>query len=81
MLTKRTNLLFEEDLWLNLVTLAEQKKTSVGELVRQAVRLVYLDKSVNQKRMAAWKKILETRPRPYPGRIDYKELINHGRRY
>lgn len=81
MLTKRTNLLFEEDLWLNLVTLAEQKKVSVGELVRQAVRTVYVDKNINQKRMAAWEKILEIRPKPYLGRIDYKGLINYGRKY
>ena len=41
MLTKRTNILFDEELWNLLVTLAVKQKTSVGDLVRSAARKVY----------------------------------------
>lgn len=80
MLTKRTNLLFDENMWHTLTTIAAEKKTSVGELVRNAVRRVYTDKRIIEKRAKAIKSILAIR-KVQKGRIDYKELINHGRKY
>ncbi len=41
MLTKRTNILFDENLWKKLNTLAKKQKTSVGELTRRAVKEAY----------------------------------------
>jgi len=41
MLTKRTNILFSEQEWQLLTTLATQKTTSVGQLVRHAVANTY----------------------------------------
>lgn len=64
MLTKRTNILFDEKLWEILTRLAQEKKTSVGDLVRKAVEA-----------------ILRHRPTPVKGKIDYKALINAGRKY
>lgn len=49
MLTKRTQILFDKQLWKTLVGLAKEKKTSVGELVRTAVRKEYLNEAVHLK--------------------------------
>lgn len=80
MLTKRTNILFDENLWKTLTREAKKRKTSVGKLVRQAVEKMYArDKELEERRKAiehikAIRKISK-------GKIDYKELINYGRRY
>ncbi len=50
MLTKRTNILFEEQSWKKLTTLARSRGTSVGELVRQAVNKEYSD-SIRQEQV------------------------------
>ncbi|MBI2315044.1 hypothetical protein HYU93_03240 [Candidatus Daviesbacteria bacterium] len=49
MLIKRTQILFDKQLWNTLVDLAKEKKTSVGELVRTAVRKEYLHKTAHLK--------------------------------
>lgn len=41
MLNKRTQILFDNHLWRELTSLAESQKTSVGNLVRQAVTKTY----------------------------------------
>ena len=41
MLAKRTNILFEEAMWEKLELLAQKRETSVGELVREALRKTY----------------------------------------
>ena len=79
MLTKRTNILFEKDMWKKLLAISAAQKRSVGDLVRLAVRQVYyadrdlvkLSKAVSEVR----------RIRKYMGKVDYKELINFGRKY
>ena len=81
MLTKRTNILFDDDLWNLLTNVARKEKTSVGEVVRKAVRKVYSEDEISRRRTEACKRILAIRPKPYPGKIDYKELINYGRKY
>lgn len=53
MLIKRTQILFDKELWNTLVELAKEKKTSVGELVRRAVREKYEeDKLLNKRKKA-----------------------------
>ncbi len=79
MLTKRTNLLFEEDLWQTLAALANEKNTSVGDLVRRAVRRMYID----DKEKVTQKQVIETifRIRKMQKKsVDYKTLINYGRK-
>ncbi len=77
MLTKRTNLLFEEELWQLLAAKAAEKELSVGELVRQAVRRVYIED--NQGRiLQASRKILANRK--FGRKIAYQALINYGRK-
>ena len=43
MLTKRTNILFDEQSWKKLTSLARGRGISVGELVRTAVQKEYSD--------------------------------------
>ena len=43
MLTKRTQILFDEYLWNLLVKIARSRNTSIGELVRSAVKKQYID--------------------------------------
>jgi hypothetical protein len=80
MLTKRTNLLFEEDLWQTLTAIASQKNTSVGDLVRKAVRRVYIDTEKVQTRKQAIEKIFRIR-KIQKKPVNYKALINYGRKY
>ena len=79
MLTKRTNILFSEQTWSKLTRLAQKRGSSVGELVRDAVQDSYFDDKQNDRAAAAYHSIIRHRKR-VPGKIDYKELINEGRR-
>ncbi|MBM3209520.1 hypothetical protein FJZ40_04495 [Candidatus Shapirobacteria bacterium] len=79
MLTKRTNILFEEDLWLTLAALAQSQEVSVGELVREAVRKTYFGEGKQKKITQAVESILVTRKKQ--AGINYGELINHGRKH
>ncbi|KKR32020.1 MAG: hypothetical protein UT63_C0054G0007 [Candidatus Gottesmanbacteria bacterium GW2011_GWC2_39_8] len=79
MLNKRTNILFEEEVWNKLSLLAEKQDTSVGELIRNAVKQVYLGNNKQEKIKSAYDTILAVRKTQK--NIDYKELINYGRKY
>ena len=80
MLTKRTNILFENELWDLLVGVAQREKTSVGEIVRKAVRKVYSEDEIIERRKKALETIKRIRVRQ-KGIVDYKALINEGRKY
>jgi len=82
MLTKRTNILFEEELFQHLVALASKNGTSVGDLVRKAVIKVYQKPDFNQKQMRVHKEIIKLKKGF--GKISFKEIkemINYGRKY
>lgn len=81
MLTKRAHILFEETLWKELIRLANEKKTSVGNLVREAVEDKYAMETNLKQRRRAIEAIRRHRPAPAKGKIDYKKLINAGRKY
>jgi hypothetical protein len=51
-LIKRTNILFSVDQWQKLTQLAQERESSVGELVRAAVRRTYFSE-VEGERMKA----------------------------
>ena len=51
-LVKKTTILFPPDMYDQLAALAKQRKTSVGELVREACRTRYFGPSV-EARLAA----------------------------
>ena len=79
MLTKRTQILFDEELWKQLVKISVVKKTSIGQLIREAVEEKYQKKLKLSERKALLERIEKIRPH-FKGRIDYKELINYGRK-
>lgn len=79
MLTKRTNILFEEKTWKQLTDLAKKQNTSVGHLVRTAVEKEFSAEQELQARKKALDHIRQIRPKPVRGKIDYKALINEGR--
>ena len=79
MLTKRTNILFDENLWKLLKTEASRRKTSVGKLVRDAVAKMYAREEELEERRKALDHILKIRKRVQG--INYKEYINYGRRF
>lgn len=80
MLDKRTNILFEEQLFNHLVNLASEKNTSVGNLVRQAVVRVYFYKG-NKKRVDAVSEILRLRKKVPPIKnSEIKDFIEYGRK-
>ncbi|PIP88180.1 hypothetical protein COW80_01865 [Candidatus Beckwithbacteria bacterium CG22_combo_CG10-13_8_21_14_all_01_47_9] len=81
MLTKRVNFLFEEETLQMLRERAVLEQESVGELVRRAGKKTYenKDEARLKKIRAAHKWILANRK--VFKNIDYKALINAGRKY
>lgn len=78
MLTKRTNILFSRETWAKLERLARKQHASVGQLVRDAVQDRYFDE-IQKRAKEAYESILRNRIR-IPGKLDYKALINEGRK-
>ena len=81
MLNVRAQILFDKTLWKTLNRVSKTKKTSISKLVRTAVEEVYMKTAELEIRRKAIESILKHRPAPVKGRIDYKALINYGRRY
>ena len=80
MLTKRTNILFDNDLWDLLNSVAKREKSSMGEVVRKAVSKVYRDDNFIEQKRKAFETIKKFRVKQR-GSVDYKALINEGRKY
>ena len=80
MLTKRTNILFDPELWNLLVAQSQTEKLSIGELVRKAVVKTYVSDEIQERRSKAIQRILAIRKKQ-KGKVNYKELINYGRKY
>ncbi|MCG2691399.1 hypothetical protein L6272_01085 [Microgenomates group bacterium] len=79
MLTKRVNFLFEEETYRMLQERAVTESISVGDLVRRTVKKTYAGDNKQQKIAKAIQDI--RRIRKVFKNIDYKELINAGRKY
>lgn len=80
MLTKRTNILFDEHLWNKLTQVAKTERTSVGKLIRTTLTEKYLENDDLERIQKACAEI-EKHRKHFKGKIDYKELINYGRKY
>lgn len=78
MLNKRTNILFDNELWEKLTRLASAKKISVGKIVRTAVEKEINAEEKLKQRQSAIENIRKIRPH-LKGKINYKALINYGR--
>ena len=80
MLTYRTQILLDNETMQSLKKLAEMQKTTVGKLVRTAIRKTYLIPDPYSERKLALKRILKIRPEVSKQPIDYKAFINYGRK-
>lgn len=79
MLSTRVNIMFDKKMWTRLKAISKKQNATTSELVRRAVHEQYLSE-VAEKRRQAFEKILKIRPLPVKGKINYKELINDGRK-
>lgn len=80
MLTKRTNILFEENIFKSLAFLAEKKGTSVGNLVRNAIAKVYFAQ-IHPKKADAYNQIITLRKNIKKiNSSDIKQFIEYGRK-
>lgn len=80
MLTKRTNILLEEDIWKQLEKVAREQNMSVGEFIREAIKIKLDEKKQLKQTQKAIDEIRKIRPH-FKGKLDYKALINYGRKY
>ncbi len=81
MLNARLNILFEDKMLQNLTNLARTKNTSMGELVRSAVTKTFFnDVEEIEVSKRAVEETFKIRPK-IKGKIDYKALINEGRKW
>jgi len=85
MLTKRTNILFDQKTWDMLMGLAHEKDYSVGELVRRAVIEKYMNEEqiILKERAEAIEQINRIRKQIKHKftREEIKESIEYGRKY
>lgn len=80
MLTKRTNILLEEDLWRQLKRVAREQNISVSQFIREAIDIKLDEKKQLKQTQKAIDEIRKIRPH-FKGKLDYKALINYGRKY
>jgi len=78
-LNKRVQVLFSEELWEKLVKTARERGVSVGEFIRLIVTQEYESGDMLERRRRAHEDILKIRKR-FAGKLDYKALINEGRK-
>ena len=68
MLTRRVHILFDKDLWEKTSKMAKSQNTSVGDIIRGAVReKLKLDKGVDPKKSMI-NSILDRRPGAFRGK-------------
>lgn len=79
MLNKRVNVLFDQDEWDRLTVLASLKNANASQLIRVAIRKTYFSDQNNTARKSAFYSILKER-KTFK-HINYKALINYGRKF
>lgn len=80
MLTKRAQILFDQNMWNQLIKLAKKQQTSVSEIIRKTVEKQIEDEEVFEKRYQAIESTMKNRLKSRK-KINYRELINYGRKY
>lgn len=84
MLNKRAHVLLSNETWLYLENKAAKENVSINELIRRAIDKTYkMNEDIEKQRrkklvedIKAWRKIVGVSQG-----VDYKEMIEHGRRY
>lgn len=79
MLSTRINVMFDHKSWNRLKTIAKNQRCTTSKLVRRAVHEQYLSESAKRRRKA-YEEILAIRPKAVASTIDYKKLVEDGRR-
>ena len=79
MLNKRTNILFDQATWNLLEQLSASREVSIGQLVRKAVNKLY--KPQTTATTILLDRIKELGKKVNTKNINYKELIEYGRKY
>ena len=80
-LTRRTNVLFSEADYLALKALSKAEGKTMGEIIRKAVEEKHFKKGgYNKKRVSLFKEIEELTKGVDFGGIDYKALVEDGRK-
>ena len=80
MLAKRTNLLLEKVDYYLLKRLAQQQDVSMGELIRQAIDKTYKEQFISEQRQKNVAAIKQLWQQAAGKRINYKSLIEDGRK-
>lgn len=80
-LTKRTNILFSDLTWKMLQEVSAAKSTSIGKLIRNAVKVTYFSQQQTNKRQVLLASISKLAKKVDTQNINYQELISHGRRF
>ncbi len=80
MLAKRTNILFDQAMWDKLIKLSKEQEKSVGELVRKAIGEYYDLHNDILKQIQSSSGKIEKKRKHFKGRINYKSLIDYGRK-
>ena len=76
---KRTQILIEPEYWSILTLIAKRSNSSVGGLIRYAIKKTFIDEEQNMKRSRAVESSFADRE--IVKNIHYKELINDERKY
>lgn len=82
MLNRRTHILFDDETIEILTAVANQKQTSVGNVVRQAVKQLYMksDTVARERKKRAYSKLLRWQKEIGVSKlVNYRALINDGR--
>lgn len=81
MLIKRTNLLLGEADYQLLKSLAKKEEVSVAELIRRAIEKVYKKRFELEQRKEVVAEIQKLWKKVKTEGMDYKSLIENGRKY
>lgn len=83
-LSKRTHIMLDPAMFGWLQQKATKEKQTIGSLVRLLLENAYQAdvEKIKQDRLLWWKSIKKLRTQhSFKGKIDYKELVNDGRKY
>jgi uncharacterized protein YbgA (DUF1722 family) len=81
MFTVRTNVLLTEEDHLSLRSLAREKDKTIGELIREAIRKTYGSLATANRRKELMSQIRQLAKRANTKNIDYRVMIEEGRKY
>ena len=79
MLNKRTQILLKNETWERLKNISESRGVSIGTLIRNAIEDIYINTQKDESIAKAVDSIKNVR-KIHKG-INYKDLINYGRKY